>query len=74
MQVAAVKFYRLHAAIIQQHAMPILGSENTMNTSTWQKVICLHYTVHPVVVRLNSWIGGFWSSQGPLNKEEGLQH
>ena len=75
MQAAAVQFYRLHAAIRQQQAMPTLGSENTMNASTWQKVICLQYTIHLVAVRLNSRIGGFfWSSQSPSNNEEGQQH
>ena len=71
MQAAAVQFYRLHAAIIQQQAMPTLGSENTMNASTWQKVICLQYTVHLVVARLNSWIGGFLVTSEPIEQRGG---
>ena len=71
MQAAAVQFYRLHAAIIQQQAMPILGSENTTNTSTCQKVICLQYTVHLVVVRLNPLIEGFLVKSEPIEQRGG---
>ena len=73
MQAAAVLFYIHHAAsaIIQQQAMPILGSENTTNTSTWQKVICLQYTVHLVVVRLNPLIEGFLVKSEPIEQRGG---
>ena len=73
MQAAAVLFYIHHAAsaIIQQQAMPILGSENTTNTSTWQKVSCLQYTVHLVVVRLNPLIEGFLVKSEPIEQRGG---